>query len=227
MRTGAVCQGLLAVSAWSAPPSSFTAPSAGEVFSPARGRALDLLSPLRMHFGKSLLLIAWVGLLAGCGEVVVDADPAGDPVTLGESKSRWSFELPGDGTPNNNSYVGPFCCSGETAIVKSDDGKDLGYAYFFGWKGQAYFTSADTSGAPDLSILVAGLTDIKTPSSSLEKGEVDFMADEMIAGSSRSTQAGDLVFTVTVEHAELQPGPDGTMFDMGSLAVRVDVDPVE
>lgn len=102
-----------------------------------------------------------------------------------------------------------------------------GYAYFFSWKGQAYFTSADTSGAPDLSILVAGLTDIKTPSSSLEKGEVDFMADEMIAGSSRSTQAGDLVFTVTVEHAESSAWLDGTMFDMGSLAVRVDVDPVE
>lgn len=180
-----------------------------------------------MHFGKSLLVISWLGLLAGCGQVVVDTEPVDNDVTLGESQSRWSFEMPGDGTRNDNGYVGPFCCTGETAVVKSDDGSELGYAYFYGWKGQAYLTSADTSAAPDLAILVAGLDDLDTPSATIEKSEVAFTADELIAGHSRSTQAGALVFTVTIEHAELQTGPSGTMFDMGSLEVRIDVDPVD
>lgn len=180
-----------------------------------------------MRFGKGLLVIAWVGLLAGCGKVVVDDDPAGNEVTLGESKSRWSFELPGDGTPNDNDFIGPFCCTGETAVVKSDDGIELGYGYFYSWKGQAFNTSAGFAIAPDVRILVAGRVDIEDPSSPLEKGEIDFTADELIAGSSRSTQAGGLAFTVIVEHAELKDGPSGTMFVMHSLAVRLDVDPVD
>lgn len=179
-----------------------------------------------MRFAMTLFMIAWVGLLSGCANVIVDEDPGVDPVKLGESKSRWSFELPGDGTPNDNGHVGPFCCTGETAVVKSDDGSEIGYGYFYSWKGQAYFTGPDSSGAPDVSILVAGRQDLATAWSPLEQGEIDFMADELVAGSSRSTQAGGLLFTVIVEHAELQPGPKGTVFDMGSLAVRLDVDPV-
>lgn len=181
-----------------------------------------------MHFGKYLPVIVWVGLLGGCGQVIVDGDPVDNEVTLGESQSRWSFELPGDGTPNDNGYVGPFCCTGETAVVKSDDGRELGYAYFYSWKGQAYLTGDDSSAAPDVAILVAGLQDLDAVPTEIEKGEITFTASELIAGTSRSAQAGGLELTVTVERAELLTGPGGTtMFDMGSLEVRVDVDPVD
>lgn len=185
-----------------------------------------------MRFGKGLFVILWFGLLAGCGEVVIDdevvddEEPADNHVTLGESESRWSFELPGEGTPNDGDPIGPFCCTGETAVVESDDGSELGYGYFFDWKGQAYNTSTGSI-APDVAILVAGSLDIETPSKLMAKGEIAFMADELIAGSSRSAQAGDLLFTVTVVQADLRDGPDGVVFEMGSLAVRLDVDPVE
>ncbi|MFO0591357.1 MAG: hypothetical protein U0441_27665 [Polyangiaceae bacterium] len=179
-----------------------------------------------MRFTKQMVLIGWVGLLAGCGGVVVDSDPAEDQTTLGASEARWSFEMPEDGTPNNNGFVGPFCCTGKTAVVKADDGAELGYAYFYDWKGQAYLTGEDSSMAPDVTIHVAGLTDIVTPSKTLEKADISFTADELVAGTSRAAQAGALVFTVTVEHAELSTGPgDLTYFDMGSLTVRIDVDP--
>lgn len=177
-----------------------------------------------MRFGKSLFAVAWFGLLAGCARVVVDAESDENTVTLGESESRWSFELPSEGTPNNNAPIGPFCCTGVTAVVKSDDGLDLGWGYFYDWKGQAYLTGSDSSAAPDVDILVAGHSDIEDPSSPIEESDIAFAAGELIAGTSRSTQAGALVFTVTVEHAELDDGPYGTVFDMGSLAVRLDVD---
>lgn len=181
-----------------------------------------------MNFQKHLLVMTWVGLLAGCGGVVVDSDPAGDTVTLGESKARWSFEMPADGTPNNNGYVGPFCCTGDTAVVKSDDGSEIGYAYFYDWKGQAYNTSADSSMAPDVLIHIAGVTDLNAAPATIEKSEIDFTADELVTGTSRSGQAGALLFTVIVEHAELTTGPsETTYFDMGSLAVRIDVDPID
>ncbi len=177
-----------------------------------------------MRSGKSLFVVAWLGLLAGCARVVVDEESDDNTVTLGESKSRWSFELPSEGTPNNNAHIGPFCCTGVTAVVKSDSGYDIGWGYFYDWKGQAYLTGPDSSAAPDVDILVAGFTDLEDPVSPIEESDIAFTADELIAGSSRSTQAGALVFTVTVEHAELDTGPGGTVFDMGSLAVRLDVD---
>jgi len=73
---------------------------------------------------------------------------------------KYSFRLPGDGQRNNNGSIGPFCCTGQTAIIRRADGIPVGYAYFFSWKGQAYKTGADSSTAPDIQILVSALSDL-------------------------------------------------------------------
>lgn len=170
--------------------------------------------------------MACLGVFTGCGEVVVDGDPKDNSVVLEESKSRWSFDLPGDGTPNENGYVGPFCCTGETAVVKADDGSEIGYAYFYSWEGPGYFTGPDSSAIPNVTVLIAAVTDKTTVPVTIEQGEIAFQAAELIAGTSRSAQVGDLVFNVIVTHAEILEWSGETMVDMGSLAVRVDVDPV-
>src|SRR5262245_33974442 len=66
-----------------------------------------------------------------------DADP---PAPAPERcLQRQVFDLPGDALKNDNRAVGPFCCTGHTAVVRRiGDGVPLGYAHFFWWDGQAY-----------------------------------------------------------------------------------------
>lgn len=165
-------------------------------------------------------------LNAGCASSVVTETSGGlggaDPAPLEPSKSRWSFELPGDGKPNENKSIGPFCCTGQTAIV-TDKGHDLAYGYFFDWKGQAYTNGTD-SWMPDVFISVAGVEDINDPTSPLGKNSIAFDAGSIAAGSTKSAQAGDFLFTVTVEHVDVTPAP---AIRMGTFAVRLDVDPAD
>ncbi len=163
---------------------------------------------------KILLTLGILLCLPGCpGSVVVDTS----------SLKQSSFELPSGGTPNDNAAIGPFCCTGTTATVVSNSGDDVGYVYFYAWKGQTYNTGPDSSIAPDAEIEIAGLADVHDPQSTLEKGEIDFLASEMEEGASKSATVGELSYTVTIEHVEMKSGPGGSYFDMSSLAVRVDV----
>jgi hypothetical protein len=176
----------------------------------------------------SVVLAVW---LSGCGEVVVDDDGVEAPpedVDLGPSKSRWSFELPREGTPNDNGHIGPFCCTGVTAVVASDDGRELGYGYFFGWDGQA-FTNGERSFAPDFYILLAAVSDLEADADTaeLEEGEIAFTAGELVSGLSRSAEVGALFFTATILHVDIVSTSGGAKLEMGSLTVRLDVDPVE
>lgn len=175
---------------------------------------------------KTSFLLSILVLTAGCAANISNETSGGsggsDAAPLGPSKSRWSFELPGDGKPNDNGSIGPFCCTGQTAIV-TDNGHDLGYGYFFGWKGQAYTDGTD-SWMPDVGIRVAGVQDLADPSSPLEESEIDFDAGKIASGSKKSAQAGDLLFTVTVEHVDVTPKP---AIQMGTFAIRLDVDPVK
>jgi hypothetical protein len=132
---------------------------------------------------------------------------------------RTRFYLPGDGIRNNNQRIGPFCCTGETAIVYTNRGYPAGYVYFFGWVGQSY-NVGDTSIAPDIQILVSGLANLSKPTSQQLQNVISFRASEMRPGVSRSARAGSLYYTVTIERAKIR---DGNFFDMGSVAIRVDV----
>jgi hypothetical protein len=174
----------------------------------------------------ALAMSVMVATMSGCAASISDETAAGagggDAAPLGPSKARWSFELPSQGTPNDNGDIGPFCCTGVTAVV-NDQGHDLGYGYFFSWKGQAYTNGTD-SWMPDFTLGVAGVQDLDDPSSPLRMSEIDFDAGHIAEGMKKSTTAGDLVFTVTVEHVDETPAP---MIQMGTLAVRLDVDPLD
>jgi hypothetical protein len=169
----------------------------------------------------SALVVACALLSSGCGgqiQAPSDASPAANV-----SLVRNSFDLPGDGTPNANGWIGPFCCTGHTVTVESSGGFAVGYAYFFSWKGQAYMTDATHSVAPDFGVLVAGLANVQDPGSELVKGEIDFAGSDMLPGASRSVTVGQVTFVVSIEHAELHDWNGVTYYDMGSLKAKLDV----
>ena len=139
-----------------------------------------------------------------------------------DTLEQTSFYLPGDGVLNNNGYIGPFCCTGETATVRRSDGSPIGYIYFFGWEGQAYQVG-DRAIAPSIEILVSGAASLSDIHSEQQESKVAFLAEEMTPGASRSSEAGSLFFTVTIEKAELTTHDGRTYFFMGEVAVRVDV----
>ncbi len=170
---------------------------------------------------KLLLAFSLLALLPGCPSSV-ETEPQPQPQEHDDGFLQpSSFHLPEEGTPNNNGTIGPFCCTGVTAIVQTTEGYAAGYAYFFDWEGQA-FTSGETSFAPDVKILLAGLTDAHDPQSSLVTGEVVWDAGEMKFVPTKSARVGQLEFTVTIERVTFS-SPDEEFFDMTTFAVRVDV----
>jgi hypothetical protein len=144
-----------------------------------------------------------------------------DPM-LGPSKSRWSFELPSQGTKNDNKYIGPFCCTGVTAVV-TNGSSNVGYGYFFTWQGQAYTNGTD-SWMPDFEILLAGADQLTEPTLELNQGEIVFVGTAIEPGSVQTANVGDLRFTATVEHVDVN---ESHYIQMGTLKVRLDVDPIE
>jgi hypothetical protein len=146
------------------------------------------------------------------------------PASYGQELRQSSFNFPGDGTPNKNQSIGPFCCTGETATVRTTDDKAVGYIYFYSWNGQAITKSDDSrSFVPDVEILVSGLADPSKPDSEQVKSSVPFKASEMIPGATGTTTAGALSFKVTVQNATLESIAGVTYAEMGSVAVAVDV----
>jgi hypothetical protein len=145
--------------------------------------------------------------------------PDGGPSSLAIADP--SFSLPADGAPNNNGYIGPFCCTGVTATVRGTDGTPLGYAYFFGFTNA--FNENTTSYAEGLSILISGVPSLDDPSAPQTTGEIDFASEEMKVGLSRSSQVGALLYKVTISHVDITSYDGQPYYDMGTIAVRVDV----
>ncbi|MCS6805585.1 MAG: hypothetical protein NZ823_10655 [Blastocatellia bacterium] len=158
--------------------------------------------------------------LSGSGDLSSHEQSSRVTLSLGE---KASFRLPDEGVRNNNGYIGPFCCTGVTAIVKNKSNEPIGYVYFYGWEGQAYIVGANRSIAPSIEIWVSGLADLSNILSRQEISKIYFAASEMSPGQSRSTIAGGLLYTATIEIANLELFNDSTYFDMGSVAVRMDV----
>ena len=176
---------------------------------------------------RFLLALALLALLPGCPSSV-ETEPQPQPPQHYEDGFLQppTFHLPKDGTPNDSGTIGPFCCDGVTAVVKTTEGYTAGYAYFFYVKGQP-FNSGDTSFAPDVRIALAGLTDAHDPNSSLVTGEIDWDADEMKLIKVKSARVGQLDYTVTIEQVTLSSSSEGDVFDMLTFAVRVDVTVVD
>jgi hypothetical protein len=130
------------------------------------------------------------------------------------------FHFPGAGTTDK---IGPFCCTGETAVVYATNGDPIGYIYFYTVNGQAYIIGNDRSIAPDIKILVSGITDAQDHLSPQQQSSIDFPANQMIPGNSLSTRAGILNFTVYIDNAILETRDNQTYFDMGTVAITVSV----
>lgn len=164
---------------------------------------------LHLTFAGAMVLAAALPVLQGQTE----AAPS-----LGLERS--SFFLPGDGERNNNDYIGDFCCTGETATVRTTDGTSIGYIYHYDFSG-AYNVGPSESIATSFGILVSGVSSLSDLASPRDKSSVVFHASELTRGASRSARAGELTFTVTILSARLVD--NGDYYDMGSVRVRVDV----
>lgn len=179
----------------------------------------------RRVFGRGWTsrLIPWLGLpwslLLGISACRMLSSAAAE---LAQSMPFASFVLPQDGTPNNNGFIGPFCCTGRTVTVLRD-GTPLGYIYFYSWEGQAYTLGPDHAVAPDLQIGLSGLREVADPTSPQEQSTVSFLARELVPGTTQTAQAGGVYFTVTVLAVSLEAVDQQPYFDMGTISVGVEV----
>lgn len=139
---------------------------------------------------------------------------------LNEEPSLAAFTFPADGVDNDNGYVGPFCCTGRTAVVEDAEGAPLGYAYFFGFDGGRIIHD-QRSVASTLSILVAGRASLADAASPLVTGQVDFSESDLATGTTRSSVAGALEFEVHLDHVDRVESAGLSYFDMGTVAVSV------
>ncbi|WNG54136.1 hypothetical protein F0U59_04500 [Archangium gephyra] len=161
----------------------------------------------------ALAVVAVLG--AGCG--------GGGLTPEEQDRLVGSYRLPQDGKPNDNAPVGPFCCTGHTLIVREANGEGvLGYSYFYGWEGQAYIFG-ESSGAPDVYLLLSGRSALDSGNGDEEKGQIAFTAAELKAGASKRQRVGALEYIVTVDRVETFEHEGRPYFHMGSLEVSVDV----
>jgi hypothetical protein len=72
-----------------------------------------------------------------------------------------TFEFPGAGKRNNNGTIGDFCCTGETATIRTEQGTPIGFIYFYGFSGGINLKSG--AAADQLSVLVSGISNPARP----------------------------------------------------------------
>ena len=136
---------------------------------------------------------------------------------------KTAFVFPGDGTPNRNKKIGPFCCTGETAVIRDGNKGRAGYIYFKDFRGGFSF-GGGSSGATRLGILVSGRSDLADAKARQSESAIWFSAKELKRGASRTTSAGGLRFKATILSAKLgHSATKGTYYIMGSVKVKVNV----
>jgi hypothetical protein len=131
-----------------------------------------------------------------------------------------TFEFPGAGIRNNNETIGDFCCTGETATLRTAQGAPVGYIYFYGFSGG--ITNGTRSAAKRFEVLVSGLSDPARPAAGRVKSSIEFAASEMKPGVSRQTVAGALQFMVTIQEVQLLDEAH-SRFWMDSVKIKVEV----
>lgn len=136
------------------------------------------------------------------------------------------LSLPGGGVKNRGAAIGPFCCTGETAIISFADGQPAGFVYFFDWSGKAKQLKSNRSVAPTLKVLVSGATDLTDARSPQVQAEVEFPAQSLRnPGATRRARAGGLEFVVTALGAQTTTIDGQTYFFMDTPRVEVSVSP--
>jgi len=133
-----------------------------------------------------------------------------------------SFEFPGAGKRNNNQTIGDFCCTGETAAIRTTQGVPIGYIYFYSFSGGINLKSR--SAADQFSVLVSGVSDparLTAGSISRVKSSIEFSAQEMKPGLSRQVIAGALEYKVTIQDVQFIDEAH-SRFWMDSVKVKVE-----
>ncbi|WP_224243234.1 hypothetical protein [Hyalangium gracile] len=166
----------------------------------------------RMLCAVALAVMATLG--AGC---------SGGLTAEEQERLVGSYRLPQDGIANDNHYVGPFCCTGRTLIVRESQGESvLGYAYFLSWDGQAY-NHPEGSIAPDFGIELSARSTPDAGDGEEEKGRVAFTSKDFEVGASKRQRVGALEYIVTIEKVKTLKFEGALYFLMDSLEVSVDV----
>lgn len=119
-----------------------------------------------------------------------------------KDKNLVHFNYPDDVEPNRNKHIGPFCCTGKTLIVQGRD-EPFGYAYFFGWNGQAMNTGDGFSIFPNAEVLVSGLDDAGDPNSAVTKKTVLIPPVDNLSKKTFSVKAGCLAYNLSNVDAEV------------------------
>lgn len=132
-----------------------------------------------------------------------------------------AFDLPGDGAPNDNAFIGPFCCTGRTVTIRRFDGVPVGYAYVWGFAGG--FQVENKTFVTHASVMIAGAPHLWQTTPPLPSGTVDFGPSDVAVGATKTATVGSLQMTFTVEHAATGVVNGQPMVDMGSLELRMDV----
>jgi hypothetical protein len=140
--------------------------------------------------------------------------------------SRMTFEFPGGGQRNHNLQIGDFCCTGETATVRSKKGAAVGYVYFYDFRGgmNCKDDGLPRSAAMKFAVLVSGIADAAQPKSPRLKSSIEFNAEEMRPGVARQTIAGALLFIATIQDVRFKNDTHSSYW-MDSVRVTVDVQP--
>ncbi len=144
-------------------------------------------------------------------------------ISVTVESGTWLYQFPG-GQDNNNATIGDFCCTGQTITVTNLGGKPLGYAYFYGWQGQAYNLPNGTSIAPNFEIYISGTSDLDGVAP--RQTSTIFFADfDNVIGRVKTVQVGKLQYTVKILEISYPTGTPyaDTHFNMGSLKVAVTV----
>jgi hypothetical protein len=137
-----------------------------------------------------------------------------------------TFEFPGAGKRNNNLTIGDFCCTGETATIRTAQGTPVGYIYFYGFSGGINTKSG--AAADQFSLLVSGVSDPARPNAgsiNRARSSLEFDANEMKPGLSRQVVAGALQFKVTIQDVKFMDEAH-TKFWMNNIKIKVEVQEV-
>jgi hypothetical protein len=134
------------------------------------------------------------------------------------------FDFPGDGERNENRTIGDFCCTGETATIRTDEKAPVGYIYFYSFKGgmNCEVDGGIHSSAREFEVLVSGISDATRLDSKRVKSSIRFCGCEMEPGTAHRTIAGVLQFTATILDVQFTNKTHSSYW-MDSVRVRVEV----
>lgn len=150
--------------------------------------------------------------------LVLLASSASAQVALQPSR----FFFPKDGQPNNNGYVGPFCCTGRTAVVRTVDGYPVAYVYFHEFPGGGIVVGG-ASFATTLTLPISAAIDPSNPNSPHQLGKITFRADEMRFKLSRSATVGGFSFTAWLGKAPRRFLDGQWRYALGTVGVWLQV----